>query len=234
MSDRIKREPERELALELSIDTCSDNASVALSREGALLVELTWQIGREHSRQLLPAIEGLLGRLSASKDDLAALFVTIGPGMYAGVRAGVSTAKGLAYGLEVPLVGVGRLEVEAYAWRAAGGPIVAVHRAGRRDAAWAAYEGTPAWREVSAPRMTPLKEWVSLLPAGSLVTGEFEDEAVAELTSLGHRVVTGAATIRRAANLAELGWQRLQAGKTDDPKSLVPLYLREPAIGPQP
>ena len=229
MSERIKREPE----LELSIDTCSDNASIALSREGSLLVELTWHIGREHSRQLLPAIDGLLGRLSASKDDLTALFAAKGPGGYAGVRAGVSTAKGLAFGLELPLVGVGRLEVEAYAWRAAGGPIVAVHRAGRRDAAWAAYEGVPEWKELSAPRLSPLEELASLLPAGSLVTGELEEEAVAEMTALGHRVVTGAATIRRAALLAELGWQRLQAGETDDPKSFVPLYLREPAIGPQ-
>ena len=224
---------DRELELELSIDTCSDNASIALSSEGALLVELTWQLGREHSRQLLPAIDGLLGRLSASKDDLVALFVAIGPGTYAGVRAGVSMAKGLAYGLELPLAGVGRLEVEAYAWRAAGGPIVAVHRAGRREAAWAAYEGVPEWKELSAPRLSPLAELAALLPAGSLVTGEFEEEAVAEMTALGHRVVTGAATIRRAAILAELGWQRLQAGATDDPKSLVPLYLREPAIGPQ-
>ena len=224
---------DRELELELSIDTCSDNASIALSSEGALLVELTWQLGREHSRQLLPAIDGLLGRLSASKDDLVALFVAIGPGTYAGVRAGVSMAKGLAYGLELPLAGVGRLEVEAYAWRAAGGPIVAVHRAGRREAAWAAYEGAPEWKELSAPRLTPLAELAALLPGGSLVTGEFEEEAVAEMAALGHRVVTGAATIRRAAILAELGWQRLQAGATDDPKSLVPLYLREPAIGPQ-
>lgn len=231
MSERLDRE--LELELELSIDTCSDNASIALSREGALLVELTWQLGREHSRQLLPAIDGLLGRLSASKDDLVALFVAIGPGTYAGVRAGVSMAKGLAYGLELPLAGVGRLEVEAYAWRAAGGPIVAVHRAGRREAAWAAYEGVPEWKELSAPRLSPLAELAALLPAGSLVTGEFEEEAVAEMTALGHRVVTGAATIRRAAILAELGWQRLQAGATDDPKSLVPLYLREPAIGPQ-
>ena len=229
MSERLKGE----LELELSIDTCSDKASVALSREGALLVELTWHIGREHSRQLLPAIDGLLGRLSASKDDLVALFVAIGPGTYAGVRAGVSMAKGLAFGLELPLAGVGRLEVEAYAWRAAGGPIVAVHRAGRREAAWAAYEGAPGWKELSAPRLSALEELAALLPAGSLVTGELEEEAVAEMTALGHRVVTGGATVRRAAILAELGWQRLQAGETDDPKSLVPLYLREPAIGPQ-
>ena len=219
--------------LELSVDTCSDMASICLSREGALLAELTWHIGRDHSRQLLPAIDGLLGRLSASKDDLTALFVAIGPGSYAGVRAGVSTAKGLAFALVQPIVGVGRLEIEAYGWRAAGGPIVAVHRAGRSELAWAVYETEPQWREAAAPRLSPREELAAQLPKGALVTGELEDETAAELTERGQRVVTGAATIRRAALLAELGWQRLSAGDTHDPKSLVPLYLRDPAIGPQ-
>ncbi len=222
-----------ELSLELSIDTCSDMASIALSREGVLQVELTWNIDRDHSRHLLPAIDGLLDRLSASQSDLKALFVAKGPGAYAGVRAGVSIAKGLAFALEQPLVGVGRLEVEAYGWRAAGGPIVAVHRAGRNEAAWAAYEAKPDWQETSAPRLTPWDELPGELPDKALVTGELEDEAAAALSEGGQRIVMGAATLRRAALLAELGWQRLSSGETDDPKSLVPLYLREPAIGPQ-
>ena len=215
------------------MDTCSAMASVALSREGALQVELTWNIDRDHSRQLLPAIDGLLDRLSASQSDLTALFVAKGPGTYAGVRAGVSTAKGLAFALERPLVGVGRLEIEAYSWRVAGGPIVAVHRAGRNEAAWAAYEAHPIWRETSAPRLTPWDELPGALPDKALVTGELEEETAAALSERGHRIVVGAATVRRAALLAELGWQRLSAKETDDPKSLVPLYLREPAIGPQ-
>ncbi|OGO53017.1 MAG: tRNA (adenosine(37)-N6)-threonylcarbamoyltransferase complex dimerization subunit type 1 TsaB, partial [Chloroflexi bacterium RBG_16_68_14] len=108
--------------LELSLDTASDIASVALSREGGLLAELTWHCGRDHSRQLLPAIDGLLARQDASKDDLTAIFVCLGPGSYAGLRAGISTAKGLAFALERPLVGIGRLEIEAYAFAATGGP----------------------------------------------------------------------------------------------------------------
>ncbi len=42
-----------------------------------------------------------------------------------------------------------------------------------------------------------------------------------------------AAALRRPSHLASLGWRRLAAGLSDDPRSLVPLYLREPAIGPQ-
>ena len=219
--------------LELSLDTASDMASIALSREGGLLAELTWRCGRDHSRQLLPAIDGLLARQSASKDDLTAIFVSIGPGSYAGMRAGVSTAKGLAFALEQPLVGVGRLEIEAYAFAATGGPIVAIHRAGRSELAWATYVADPDWRELTPPRLSPAEALIDELPADALITGEVADELASELAERGHRLVRGAATVRRAALLAELGWRRLQAGRADDPKTLTPLYLREPATGPQ-
>jgi len=220
-------------ALELSLDTASDMASIALSREGSLLAELTWRCGRDHSRQLLPAVDGLLGREELTKDDLTAVFVCTGPGGYAGLRAGVSTAKGLSFALELPLAGVGRLEVEARAFAATGGPVVAVHRAGRRELAWAAYAADPEWRELAPPRLSPADEMLTGIPANALVTGEVDDALAAALSGRGHRVVRGGATLRRAALLAELGWSRLRGGRADDPKTLVPLYLREPAIGPQ-
>ena len=219
--------------LELSLDTASDMASIALSREGRLLAELTWQCGRDHSRQLLPAVDGLLARYEATKDDLTAVFVCTGPGSYAGLRAGVSTANGLAFALELPLAGVGRLEVEAYAFAATGSRVVAVHRAGRSELAWAAYIADPDWRELSPPHLSPPDALFDALPAAALVTGEIGDASAVSLAERGHRIVRGAAAVRRAALLAELGWGRLQAGRTDDPKRLVPLYLREPAIGPQ-
>ncbi len=218
--------------LELSIDTASSIASIALSREDALVAEETWDCGRDHSRQLLPAIDALLARRARTKEEFTAIFVCIGPGSYAGVRAGMSTAKGLAFALGIPIVGVGRLEIEAYAFAATGLPIVAVHRAGRGDVAWAAYQGDP-WREISSPQLSPLETLADALPAGALLVGELEDAVAADLVQGGNRVVRGAASLRRAAVLAELGWQRLQDGRTDDPKSVEPLYLREPAIGPQ-
>jgi tRNA threonylcarbamoyladenosine biosynthesis protein TsaB len=208
-------------------------ASIALSREGSLLAELTWHCGREHSRQLLPAIDGLLTHQGVTKDDLTAVFVCIGPGSYGGVRTGVSMAKSLAFALERPLVGIGRLEIESYAFAATDGPVVAVHRAGRAELAWAAYVADPGWRELTPPSLTPRDALPDKLPADALVTGEVDEALAAELSERGHRIVGGAATVRRAALLAELGWQRLQTGRTDDPKTLVPLYLREPAIGPQ-
>jgi tRNA threonylcarbamoyl adenosine modification protein YeaZ len=219
--------------LELSIDSASAMTSIALSRDGILNSEVTWDCERDHTRQLLPAIDSLLITSGLAKADLAAIFVCVGPGSYGGLRAGLSAAKGLADALDLPVAGVGRLEIEAHAYAAVGGPVAAVHRAGRSQLAWATYAAEPEWREVAPPRLGSPDELASTLPGRSLVTGDIDNELAAALTERGHRVVRGAATMRHAALLAELGAQRLRAGRADDRNSLAPLYLREPAIGPQ-
>lgn len=219
--------------MELSIDTAGDWASVALSEEGRVKTELTWHCPRTHSVELLPTIETLLARAGAGKDDVSAVFVCKGPGGYAGLRAGMSTAKGLAYALDIPLVGVGRLEIEAYQHAAYPGAVCPVHRAGRGQVAWALYRGPAAeWRELIAPRMTAPEAMLAELPKGSLLCGEVSEELVTSArTKLN--VASPAASLRRAGFLAELGWRRLSDGQVDDARTLVPLYLREPAIGPQ-
>ena len=78
--------------MELSIDTASEMASLAVSREGVLQAEITWRCRRNHTVELLPTIERLLAQAGASKADLTAVFVCTGPGMYTGLRVGVSTA----------------------------------------------------------------------------------------------------------------------------------------------
>ena len=75
--------------MELSIDTASDWASVALSQEGRLKGEVTWRCYREHSTQLMPMVETLLSRLRVDKSELTAVFVCTGPGSYAALRVGV-------------------------------------------------------------------------------------------------------------------------------------------------
>ncbi len=222
--------------MELSIDTAGDWASVALSEEGRIKVELTWHCPRAHSVELLPTVEAILARAAARKDDISAVFVCKGPGGYAGLRAGVSTAKGLAYALGIPLVGVGRLESEAYQHAAYPGAVCPVHRAGRGQTAWALYQGPASeWRELIAPRMTSPETLLRELSAGALLCGEVSEELAALITSMGRSVdvASPAASLRRAGFLAELGWRRLAQGQSDDAKTLVPLYLREPAIGPQ-
>jgi len=219
------------MSLELTIDTASDMASVALSREGALEAELTWRCPRNHSRELLPAVEYLMQRSAVNKGELTAVFVCIGPGSYTGLRVGIASAKGLAFALGLPIVGVGRLEADAYQHADFAGAICAVHRAGRGELAWAVYRNAPSgWREVLSPRLTEPEALIAGVHSTTLFCGEIDDELAARLREAldaKARFASQATSLRRAATIAELAWRRLAAGQADDAASLRPIYLRE-------
>jgi tRNA threonylcarbamoyladenosine biosynthesis protein TsaB len=216
---------------ELSIDTASEMASVAISRDGTLLAEVTWQCKRNHTVELLPTIERCMAHMNVAKSDLRAVFVCIGPGMYTGLRVGVTIAKGLAYALGIPLVGVPRLELDAYPHSVFEGDIVAVHNAARGELAWATYRGDP-WREVTAPRLSKPVELATAIASRTLVVGEIDERLTSQLRE-DAVVASPAASVRHAAALAELGYKRLLAGQADEPALMKPIYLRAPAIGPQ-
>lgn len=220
--------------MELSIDTASEIASVALSREGTLQAEVSWRCRRNHTVELLATIDRLLAQMGAAKEDLDAVFVCVGPGMYTGLRVGVSTAQGLAYALKLPVVGVGRLELDAYQHAAFPGRIVAVHRAGRGELAWAVHRSRP-WRQVTAPRLDWPADVVRRARGRTLFCGEVDEELAKAIgDALGDRAViaSAAASVRRAAFLAEIGHQRLAAGEGGDAAALRVVYLRPPAISP--
>jgi tRNA threonylcarbamoyladenosine biosynthesis protein TsaB len=216
--------------MELSIDTASELASIALSREGRVEAEHSWRCQRNHTVELLPAIDKLLVDAGVRQSDLTAVFVSLGPGMYTGLRVGISVAQGLARALSVPAFGVGRLELDAYPHAAHPAPIIGVHRAGRGELAWASYQGNP-WRELTPPGLSKPEQLAEAIPNGALVTGEV-DEALAAL-SRSRASIAEPPTCGRARSLAALAYPRLKAGETAEPALLRPIYLRPPAIGPQ-
>jgi tRNA threonylcarbamoyladenosine biosynthesis protein TsaB len=218
---------------ELSIDTASELASVALSSDGRLSAEMTWRCHRNHTVELLPAIESLLGQGRAEKSDLSAIFVCAGPGMYTGLRVGISTAQGLARGLGIPVLGIGRLQLDAHPHSRFPGVVVAIHRAGRGDLAWAAYAGG---REVVAPQLSKPEELRAALDGPSLLVGEVDADTAEQLCGTRDDIVVAppSGSLRRAGTLAELGFARLAAGESSEAALLRPVYLRPPAIGPQP
>jgi tRNA threonylcarbamoyladenosine biosynthesis protein TsaB len=215
--------------MELSIDTASELASIALSQEGKLVDDVAWPCRRNHTVEVLPAIDKLLSYRRVNKRELTAVFVCAGPGMYTGLRVGVSLAQGLAHGLAIPALGVGRLELDAYPHSGFEGNIVAVHRAGRGELAWASYRPRP-WRELSAPRLSQPEELVATIARGTLVVGEVDEELAGLLEGLGVTVREPAGE-GRARSLADLGYARLSAGETAEAALLRPIYLRPPAIG---
>jgi tRNA threonylcarbamoyladenosine biosynthesis protein TsaB len=221
----------------LAIDTTSDIAGVALMQDGALLGETTWYAHQSHSRQLLPALDWLLAHLGHEKCEIGAIVVCLGPGSYAGMRVGLSSAKALAYGLDASLVGVGRLAADALTLaEASGARVVPVQAAGRAELAWGAYRaGGEELTELEPPQLTPAASLPKRLRKGDVVTGDIDrldPELRAAIEAKGCRLAPPVPS--RAVAVARLGQRRLARGESDDADSLTPLYLREPAIGPQP
>ncbi len=217
-----------------SLDTASEVAGVALSDGDTLIGEVTWRTRQNHSRELLPALDWLLTSRGLTKTSLEAVFVCLGPGSYAGLRVGLSTGKTLAFALDIPIAGIGRLAADADPHAIVDGPTVyAIHAAGRAELAWAAFRRIDRrLLEVLAPRLSRGEELLATVKPGDIACGE----APAPLTEeLRHRGVLLAPGVHaRVIAVARLGSEKLERGEVDAADSLVPMYLREPAIGPQP
>lgn len=99
------------MAVILSIDTTGKACSTALSAEGLTLRHYEDFEGRNHASALSGQIKGCLDFLREKELDLQAIAVSMGPGSYTGLRIGLSEAKGLAYALDVPLIGVSTLKL---------------------------------------------------------------------------------------------------------------------------
>ena len=221
--------------MELSLDSAGPVLGVALTEQGALVADLAWLSRSGAAAELLPAVEELLRRAGVDRTSIAAVFVCLGPGSYAGLRVGISTAMGLAYTLGAGLLGVPRLEADAFVHAAASVPIVPVHAAGRGDFAWAVYESTGDWRELTTARISRPDALIADAPPNALVCGEVDEELAGELRASRPdlTILTGVAHTRRAATLAALAWPRYQAGARDSHLGLEPIYLREPHITPR-
>ena len=220
--------------MQLAIDTSTDTASLALVRDGDVVAELTWRCGQNHTRQLLPNLEHLLGQFDLSPQALTGIIVARGPGSFNGLRVGISVAKGLAFSLGIPIVGISTLEVEAYQHAGTGFPVCPVFNAGRGEVSTATYRRRRGrWLQLAPEHISTIEALCSGITSKTVLCGEYVTVLAEQLRQhLGSKAVIPSATtgLRRAAFLAELGLKRLTAGDTDDPATLQPLYLRRPSI----
>ena len=116
----------------VAIESASTDCSVALAApDGRLIAMDGWSAGHRQGHEVLPRLMALLAGRGVALGQLTAVAVGTGPGSFTGLRVGMSVAKGLAYGLGRPIVGVPSLS----AWlRAEPDAAAAVGRAGARDA----------------------------------------------------------------------------------------------------
>ena len=219
--------------MELAIDTSSNIVSVALSHQGEILASLTWQTTQNHTIELLPNLVCLLQQAKVELGSIEAVIVAKGPGSFNGLRVGISTAKGLAFALNIPLLGVNILEAEAYPFAFTGLPLRPVQKAGREEIATALYrQKDNEWQCLEAENLTTVRTLCRRIKQKTLFCGEIPTDIISEIQqNLGRRaIISQSNSPSRASSLAVLGWRKLSRGEQDDPATLQPLYLRPPHI----
>ena len=215
----------------LALETSGGRPSVALARGGELLAERRAAPGRPGREPLLPAIDALLRRAGFALADVEAFAVAVGPGSFTGLRIGIATLKGLAFGSAAPVAAVGTLD--ALALRAPRGrdPIVAALDARRGEV----YAAGFAWQgEALAPAALPeglygAEELAARLPARCVLVGDGVlvcGTAARAARGRGLRAIAPPRGRPRAREVALLGAALLREGRGVDAADLVPRYLR--------
>ena len=218
--------------MQLAIDTSTDTASIALVQDGEVLAESTWRCGQNHTVELLPHLARLLNETEVGLQSISCVMVAKGPGSFNGLRVGIGTAKGLAFSLGIPIIGISSLEVEAYRHAESGLPICPIFNAGRGEIATAIYQKRDnKWCQLAAEHITTVEALCSEITTKTIFCGEFVPLIASQLRKqLKQRAIIPTTEMRPASLLVELGKGRFEAGDYDNPATLQPLYLRRPAI----
>jgi tRNA threonylcarbamoyladenosine biosynthesis protein TsaB len=218
----------------LAIDTSTRHAGVLLWQDGQALASRSWYSRQSHTRELMPAIDGMLKDASLKPADFTAIAIALGPGGFSALRVGMSAAKGFCLALDTPIVGVSTLEIEAWPYSNLGRPVCPILDIGRGEVAWVAYESSGnGWRQTRQPEIAAVAEFSQTAPQDSLICGEgvsIHGPALREALSQKAVVVEYPGPGLRLWALARLASERLAGGKADDAATLQPFYLRRPTI----
>lgn len=213
----------------LAIDTSGKQGSIALVRTGEPVadggdfevIEIAPLAGGTFSAQLIPQVSELLSSNGFMKTAIGAFAVAAGPGSFTGLRIGLAAVKALAEVLGKPIAAVSLLEVCAFA-SGVQGKVMAALDAGRSEVYVGEYEIPVDAGQVPKEHMLTRNEFLAQAKGRKVVT---PDSVLAEVASAAGLTVSALAPIS-AADVARLGWRKIQSGETVTPDQLEANYIR--------
>ncbi len=223
------------MATILHIETSTDVCSVALTTESQVLDHRENYEGQTHATLLSQYVKEMLDYARSRDLKLDAIAVSIGPGSYTGLRIGLSEAKGLAFGLQLPLIGVNTLQLLSVSTMfnhfidVDGDKLLYVPMidARRMEVYTAAY--TPALNAVLEPQAMILDEhsFETLLEQGYqlVLMGNGSDKARQVLSCDGVRFIEGIKPV--AVDMLVLAEKAYREKNFIDVAYSTPLYLKE-------
>ena len=206
----------------LAIDTATTRVVIATGTPGGVADGLsTWTAGYRHGETLLPSIGRFLGEQNIRRSRLVGIVVGTGPGAFTGLRVGIATAKGLAHGLGIPLVGVSTAEALIEAFEEVEGrdaSTVLLLPAGPNDRL--------VVRARTRPVPLPAGEEPDLAPGERLVAVDLDGRAPEEAVARGETARAGLGQALLRAGAAKLA---ATAGPpVSELETLVPDYVTLP------
>lgn len=216
----------------LALDSTAVVASVALCRDNTPLAAFTVKNGNTHSGTLLPMVESVLKSTGVTVNDIDLFACSVGPGSFTGVRIGVATVKGLAFGKNKPCAAVSTLEALAENLVPASGILCPVMNA-RRGQVYNAlfrFENGKLNRLCSDRAISVADLEAELLSMGNPIT--LSGDGIAEFSRLATRInpadVSEHLTDQNAVSVAKCAYKAYLGGRLCTDAELAPVYLRLP------
>lgn len=213
----------------LAIDTTTDICSVAICEYTNLIAQMTINTGNKHSQTLLPSVEQILKIAELSLDSIDAYACSTGPGSFTGVRIGVSTVKGLAYGRQKPCISVSSLEALAYNLLGNDGiasPVINARRGHVYNALFRSCDG--GMERLCPDRILSISELDCELEgkSGVVLCGDGTDITKAGLKSACVKVASEQLKFQNAYSVALCALKKYESGDIMTDVSISPVYLR--------
>jgi tRNA threonylcarbamoyladenosine biosynthesis protein TsaB len=217
----------------LGLETATPQIGVAIGGHEGVIASAHVRHERKHAETLVPMVQFVCAQAGVDLDDLAAIAVDIGPGLFTGLRVGIATAKGLAYALKVPTVGVSSLDLVAFPLRFSSRLVVTAIDARRGEVFHAGYRQVPGGLQrvmgpgVCSPRelaseLLAMRDEVLLVGDGAVRYQEvFDEVGPLEIAEAG-------LAYPDAGSLVQLAHARALREEFAPHWSLEPMYLRQP------
>ncbi len=217
----------------VAIETATPGASVALVEDRTTLAAASRIDRFGHGSFVVPAIDFCFDQVGWSPQDLDAVIVDVGPGLFTGIRIGLATAQGLASALGVPLVPVSSVDAMALEARTGHRLIWAVIDVRKGEFAVARYRPVPGGVvKEGVTELLNANVFKAILNSSgdeSLVVGDVSALPDGFFRTIS-RVKTGKPRYPYAVAVAEIGISKLEKGEYPAPEDVRPLYMREPDV----
>lgn len=211
----------------LNIETATTNCSVSLSKDGeTIILKEDNDTSYSHAERLHIYMESVLKEANISANELNAIAVSKGPGSYTGLRIGVSSAKGLCFALEMPLISVSTLKALAYQVELDKGCIVAMLDARRMEVYSAIFDANHKQIRETQAQILEESSFAEYLEKGVVYfIGSGVDKTKTLIAHPNARFVEN--KLPSANEMSPLAYHKFKISDTEDVAYFEPYYLKD-------